>query len=152
MNKHLWLASCLVSLCGICYPDAIVVTKAMTASTIAEYYVTEQGIRLELEVGADDLKAFRNLLPDALYQKLGFDPEPFAERLMRFFGEDLVILADETNILPGRIVQMLPRKRIIRDEITGQPLPIDQYARWRESVHADSLLVREDLSAPTCND
>ena len=35
---------------------------------------------------------------------------------------------------------------------TGQPLPIDQYARWRESVHAESLLVREDLSAPTCND
>ncbi len=35
---------------------------------------------------------------------------------------------------------------------TGRPLPIDQYARWRESVHAEALLVREDLSAPTCND
>ena len=34
----------------------------------------------------------------------------------------------------------------------GRPLPIDQYALWRQSVHAQSLLVREDLSAPTCND
>jgi hypothetical protein len=34
----------------------------------------------------------------------------------------------------------------------GRPLPIDQYARWRQSVHASALLEREDLSAPTCND
>jgi hypothetical protein len=34
----------------------------------------------------------------------------------------------------------------------GRPLPVDQYARWRQSVHAASLLEREDLSAPTCND
>ncbi len=34
----------------------------------------------------------------------------------------------------------------------GRPLPVDQYARWRRSVHAAGLLEREDLSAPTCND
>jgi hypothetical protein len=34
----------------------------------------------------------------------------------------------------------------------GRPLPVDQYARWRQSVHAASLLERDDLSAPTCND
>ena len=34
----------------------------------------------------------------------------------------------------------------------GLPVPIDQYARWRQSVHAENLLVKEDLSAPTCND
>ncbi|HZR84428.1 MAG TPA: hypothetical protein VFD92_25240 [Candidatus Binatia bacterium] len=34
----------------------------------------------------------------------------------------------------------------------GRSLPVDQYARWRHSVHAQSLLEREDLSAPTCND
>lgn len=34
----------------------------------------------------------------------------------------------------------------------GSPLPIDQYARWRRSVHAQALLGRGDLSAPTCND
>jgi hypothetical protein len=34
----------------------------------------------------------------------------------------------------------------------GEPLPVDQYALWRGSVHAAALLEREDLSAPTCND
>lgn len=34
----------------------------------------------------------------------------------------------------------------------GSPLPIDQYAHWRQSVHARALLEKEDLSAPTCND
>jgi hypothetical protein len=34
----------------------------------------------------------------------------------------------------------------------GRPLPVDQYAHWRQSVHAQALLERNDLSAPTCND
>ena len=34
----------------------------------------------------------------------------------------------------------------------GQPLPIDQQARWRRSVHAAAMFDRDDLSAPTCND
>jgi cytochrome b6 len=32
------------------------------------------------------------------------------------------------------------------------PLPVDQYARWRVSVHAKALLEKGDLAAPTCND
>jgi len=34
----------------------------------------------------------------------------------------------------------------------GRPLPLDQYALWKQSVHAKALLEKEDLSAPTCND
>ncbi len=34
----------------------------------------------------------------------------------------------------------------------GRPLPADQYAQWRRSVHAELLLERGDASAPTCND
>ncbi len=34
----------------------------------------------------------------------------------------------------------------------GRPVDINQYPLWRQSVHAQALLEREDLSAPTCND
>ncbi len=34
----------------------------------------------------------------------------------------------------------------------GRPFPVDQYARWRQSVHAKSMLEKGDLSAPTCTD
>ena len=35
---------------------------------------------------------------------------------------------------------------------TGAPLPTDQYAKWRRSVHAQAMFEKDDLSAPTCND
>jgi hypothetical protein len=34
----------------------------------------------------------------------------------------------------------------------GRPLPTDQFAGWRRSVHATAMLDKGDLSAPTCND
>ncbi len=34
----------------------------------------------------------------------------------------------------------------------GQPLPTNQLALWKESVHAKSMMEKQDLSAPTCND
>jgi hypothetical protein len=34
----------------------------------------------------------------------------------------------------------------------GRPVPVDQEARWRRSVHAQTMYGRDDLSAPTCND
>jgi hypothetical protein len=46
--------------------------------------------------------------------------------------------ADATRMAPYRLPD-------------GRPLPVDQYARWRRSVHAEFLLERSDLSAPTCN-
>jgi hypothetical protein len=39
--------------------------------------------------------------------------------------------------------------RVLAD---GRPLPVDQFARWQRSVHAQALLAKGDLSAPTCND
>jgi hypothetical protein len=96
--------------------DAIVRTQAMSATTIAEYFVERDQIRLEL--GLDDLDGFRNLVPDPIYERLGHP-----ERLEEFFGHDLVIRMDEGEPLYGRIVSMGPRPRIRRDEITGEPLP-----------------------------
>ena len=103
--------------------DAIVVTKAMTASTITEIFISEDAIRVELEIGGRDLPAFRNLMPDAVYERMGHDPEPFLDRAVRFFGEDLVFRLEDGPPIPGRILEMEPRKRIQRDEITGEPLP-----------------------------
>ncbi len=34
----------------------------------------------------------------------------------------------------------------------GRPLPTDQYAKWRVSVHAKAMFEKSDMTAPTCND
>ena len=100
------------------------ITRAMTASTIAQIYIEEDAVAIELEIGVSDLRGFRNLLPDAIYERLGYEPEPIARRLPRFFREDLTIRPDGGLPVSGRVVDMAARPRVRRDEITGEPLPL----------------------------
>jgi hypothetical protein len=102
--------------------DAIVVTKAMTASTVVEIFIEESDIRVEMEIGVPDLLAFQNLLPDEMRAQMGLDAAPLNERLARFFSEDFVIRADGSPPLPGRVTDIRPRRRVPRDELTGEPL------------------------------
>ena len=105
--------------------DAIVVSQAMFASTIAEYFVEEDHVRVELEIGGGDAAAFRNILPDAIYEQLGFGSEPLRQRIEKFFSEDLAIRADGQTIA-GRIQNMAPKTRVRRDAVTGEPLPASE--------------------------
>ena len=49
--------------------DATVISKAMKAATIAEIFVEEGSLRIDLEIGSADLTAFKNIWPDELYAK-----------------------------------------------------------------------------------
>jgi hypothetical protein len=103
--------------------DAIVRSQAMFADTIAEFFVTAEGVRVELEIGMGDIGAFRNLLPDQIYQELGYEARPYAERLGEFFQRDLVI-SDGEAPLAGRLLAIGPRNRVVRDQVTGEELPV----------------------------
>ena len=105
--------------------DAIVVTQAMKASTIAEVFITDDSVHVELEVGLADLAAFRNALPDAIYERITQESTPLAERLPVFHREDWVIKVDGSP-LPGRITRMGPGERVRRDPVTGDPLPMGE--------------------------
>jgi hypothetical protein len=107
-------------------PDALVWTQAMFATTIAEYFIEEGRVLVELEIGLGDLEAFGNLLPEEIYQKLGHPPTPLPERLGRFFAQDLAIVADDGPPLAGRLLEIGPRERVKRDPITGEPLPVPE--------------------------
>ncbi len=102
--------------------DAIVRSTAMFADTIAEYYVEEDHVRLELEIGQADIASFRNLLPDQIYQQLGYGSEPFKDRLSLFMNQDMAIF-QAGEPLPGFVRDMGPATRPRRDEITGEELP-----------------------------
>lgn len=104
------------------FGDAVVVSKAMSASTIAEIFVENNSIRIKLEIGVKDLVAFKNLLPDKLYRKLDIDDQSYSERIQQFVSEDWMIRTDQGNALTGHVVHVEARKRIKRDPITGRPL------------------------------
>jgi hypothetical protein len=99
------------------------VTKAMTASTVVEIFIEDSGVRVELEIGVPDLLAFQNLLPDEMRTQMGLEPMPLERRLDTFFHHDFVIRADGGSPLSGRVTDIHPRRRVPRDEITGEPLP-----------------------------
>lgn len=103
--------------------DAIVVTKAMQASTIAEIFIDQQAVRVELEVAPSDMDVFQDLLPDKLYAALGKGNMPLAERSGRFFRDGFTLRDQRDAPLTGSIEQTQIRRRIARDEVTGEPLP-----------------------------
>lgn len=64
----------------------------------------------------------------------------------------------ESSVHPTRVGETCSRchsdaKRMgSHRDPAGRPIPVDQFARWKRSVHAAALLEKGDLSAPTCND
>jgi len=103
--------------------DALVVTRAMKASTIAEIFVDEGEIRVEIDVGAADIEAFRNILPDEIFEKLTGESIPFEDRSQGFLKSDWTIRGDG-RLLEGSIERISPAKRLVRDQITGDPLAV----------------------------
>jgi len=94
----------------------------MFADTIAEYFVEDDHLRLELEIGSSDVASFRNLLPDGLYQRLDFGDAPLEERLPKFVTDDMAVLVGGKK-LAGRVTKIGPATRPLRDAVTGEELP-----------------------------
>ena len=103
--------------------DAIIRTQVMFATTIAEFFIEENRVVVELEIGLNDLPAFRNLLPDEIYERMGYAPAPLAQRLRTFITENLVILNADGHALAARVLAISPGERVRRDNISGEPLP-----------------------------
>jgi len=119
--RLLWRALLLLTLAAVAGADALVVTRAMRASTICEIFVEPGEMGVEFEIGVSDLEGFRNILPDDLYAKLGHGRRPIEERMGLFFMKDWVVKADGDLLVP-QIQEMKGARRIQRDEVTGEPI------------------------------
>ena len=78
--------------------DCLVQVDRIVEFTAARHlFGLQQGVfrKLEFEIGQDDIKAFRNLLPDELFERLGYAPEPWIDRLLKFVGEEFTVRADD---------------------------------------------------------
>jgi hypothetical protein len=110
---------------GLARADDIVMPPSMGATTVAEIFVEDGEVRVELETGVPDLVTFNRVFPDEFRVRMGLESEPDDERVPRFFSGDFVIRADDGPPLPGRVVSFETRRRTPRDEITGEPLPVN---------------------------
>ena len=105
------------------YADAIIINKSMQSPTIAQYYVEQKSVRLELEIGLEDVDKFLELYPESLRALKGLPPEDFNIRTQRYLREKMMIIADG-NTLNGRVTNIRPGTKLLRDPITGVPLPL----------------------------
>jgi len=75
-------------------------------------------------------------------------------------GTHGILHADDprSSVYPTRVAETCGSchsdpQRMAKTRLAGdRPIPLDQAARWRESVHGRALMERGDLFAPTCND
>lgn len=126
LNRLLSLLLCLFS-SSLALADALMINRSVEASSLAQYYIDERGVQVELEIGLDSVTGFRNLMPDAIYRELGYGDEPLEQRLATFFGKDMAIFVDGEP-LTGYVRDIGPGNRILRDPITGTPLPVQEDA------------------------
>ena len=93
--------------------DAVMITRAMTASTIMEVFVDDTRIVVDLEIGVTDESALSSLVTASAAQSLPAQIPADAGFWIRADGRRL----------KGSIVSQDRRKRIERDEVSGEPLP-----------------------------
>jgi len=138
--------------------DAVMVNKAMQASSIAEFYIDAQGVRVELEIGVNSAEDFKALFPETVYRQMGFGDKPLDDRLKQFFSEQLVLMDQDKKILRGQLTAIAPSKRVLRDPINGTPLPIQKdapdviRASLRYHYNGDDLPVELAFITPAASD
>jgi predicted CXXCH cytochrome family protein len=57
-----------------------------------------------------------------------------------------------SSVYPSNVAETCSRCHASADYMRGLKIPSDQYDKYKQSVHAQALYEKQDLSAPTCND
>ncbi len=57
-----------------------------------------------------------------------------------------------SSVYPSNVAETCSRCHANADYMRGFGIPSDQFDKYKQSVHANALYERQDLSAPTCND
>ena len=111
--------------------DWINLSGAQNAPNIAEIFINDDHIKIELEIFVNDLVAFDRLIPDEFFAGTKIKRPPLEERLRQFSNEDLQVIADNGQKLSASLKLIEPRFRRERpspvrwkiNPYTGQPIP-----------------------------
>ncbi len=111
--------------------DWINLSGAQNAPNIAEIYINDDHVKIELEIFVNDLVTFDRLIPDEFFAGTRIKRATLDERMQQFSNEDLQVIADNGLKLQANLKLIEPRFRKerpspIRSKInpyTGQPIP-----------------------------
>ena len=111
--------------------DWINLSGAQNAPNIAEIYINDDHVKIELEIFVNDLVTFDRLIPDEFFAGTKIKRAPLEERMQQFSNEDLQVIADNGQKLQATLKLIEPRFRKERpspmrwkiNPYTGQPIP-----------------------------
>ena len=111
--------------------DWINLSGAQNSPNIAEIYINDDHVKIELEIFVNDMVTFDRLIPDEFFAGTNIKRAPLDERIRQFSNEDLQVIADNELKLQANLKLIEPRFRkerpsSIRSKInpyTGQPIP-----------------------------
>jgi len=120
--------------CGRCHSSAAYMNRfnpAARVDMVSEYWTSHHG--QQLKKGIDDVATCIDCHSVHNIRRKGNPDSP---------------------VYPTHVAETCSRchSDATRMHANGRALPTDQFARWSTSVHAKALLVKGDLTAPTCND
>ena len=135
MIKEVFNIALLAAFCWMACPPAnadwINLSGAQNAPNIAEIYINDDHVKVELEIFVNDLVTFDRLIPDEFFAGTRIKRATLDERMQQFSNEDLQVIADNGLKLQANLKLIEPRFRKerpspIRSKInpyTGQPIP-----------------------------
>lgn len=126
---YLFLIFPLISISA--HADWINMSGAENAPNIAEIYIADDNIRLELEIFVNDIGTFVDLLPDSFFEDKKDEIPPLADRLKIFATDTFQFVTETGEKLPVELRLIEPRLRKERyspfagsiNITTGRPVP-----------------------------
>ena len=128
---QLWLIAFILMATSSADADWINLSGAQNAPNIAEIHISDDHVRVDLEIFVRDLVFFDRLIPDDFFARTTIKRAPLDERLRQFSDEDLQIIADHGQKLQADLTLIEPRFRRERpspirwkvNPYTGRPIP-----------------------------
>jgi hypothetical protein len=91
--------------------DWINLSGAANSPNIAEIYINDDHVKVELEIFVDDIVTFDRLIPDAFFKGTTIKRPPLAKRLRLFSDQDFQIITDKGRKLQAELKLIEPRFR-----------------------------------------
>ena len=126
--------------------DLITLNGSQLAPNIAEIFVLDEHVRVELEVYVGDLEKFTELVPDELLRDPSDQRPSMEKRMQTFATERLQFVTGKGVNLPAMLELVEPRMRVERpsliagtiNPVTRQPVkvaPLDKRVLYAEIIY-----------------
>ena len=94
--------------------DWVNLSGAENAPNIAEIYINDDHVKVELEIFVNDMVTFDRLIPDSFFEGSDIKRPDLAERMRQFSKEDFQIITDQKKKLRAALKLVEPRIRVER--------------------------------------